>query len=64
MDFTCNSTTFRRGPQWQSENGAPIVNGTRREINQQTFVYYDDYWIRYYEPPAETLEAKKILLNP
>jgi len=53
LDFNCNSTTFRSGPIWQPEGIAPIANGTRREVNEQEFVFYDDYWIRYYKPPAE-----------
>ena len=63
MDFNCNSTTFRSGPIWQPKDIAPIANGTRREVNEQEFVFYDDYWIRYYKPPAETLEAKKYLIE-
>lgn len=63
LDFNCDSTTFRSGPIWQPEGITPIANGTRREVNEQEFVFYDDYWIRYYKPPAETLEAKKYLIE-
>ena len=61
LDFTCNSTTFRKGGRWQS--AGPIKNGTRRTISNQEFVFYDDYWIRYYKPLPETLEAKKTLIE-
>ena len=38
-------------------------NGTRRRIGEKECVYYDGYWIRYYDPPAETLEEKKKLID-
>ena len=63
MDFTCNSTTFRKGPEWRPDDGNPIANGTKRIVNDQEFVFYDDYWIRYYQPPPESLEAKKNLIE-
>jgi len=63
MDFNCDSNTFRSGPQWQSSTAAAVENGTRREVNEQEFVFYDDYWIRYYQPPEETLQAKKNLIE-
>ena len=40
-----------------------IENGSRKEINGKPRIYYDGYWIRYYAPPAETLRAKKELLD-
>ena len=40
-----------------------IENGSRKEINGKPRIYYDGYWIRYYAPPAETLSAKKELLD-
>jgi hypothetical protein len=40
-----------------------IKNGSRKEINGKPRIYYDGYWIRYYAPPAETLTAKKELLD-
>ncbi len=63
MDFTCDSSTFRKGPEWQNGDGSPLENGAKRIVNEQEFVYYDDYWIRYYPPPKETLEAKKTLIE-
>ncbi|MBP50002.1 MAG: hypothetical protein CL396_07975 [Acidiferrobacteraceae bacterium] len=40
-----------------------IQNGARKDINGKSHVYYDQYWIRYYPPPAETLANKKILID-
>ncbi len=40
-----------------------IENGTLKTVNGVPYVYYDDYWIRYYEPPEETLSEKKKLLD-
>ncbi|NKN33878.1 hypothetical protein [Marichromatium bheemlicum] len=39
------------------------ANGTRREIDGDTRVHYDGYWIKYYEPPADTLETKRQLIQ-
>jgi hypothetical protein len=38
-------------------------NGSRREINGVTNVYYEGYWIKYYEPPVDSLSAKKSLIH-
>jgi len=40
-----------------------IANGTRRDIDGEPRVYYDGYWIKYYEPPADNLKAKKHLIR-
>jgi len=40
-----------------------IENRSRKEVNGKPRIYYDGYWIRYYAPPAETLSAKKELLD-
>jgi hypothetical protein len=37
--------------------------GTKRLINGQWRVYYDGYWIKSYDPPADTLGAKKRLIE-
>lgn len=71
MDFSCNSRTFRRCSQWAPKDRsanwpdrrfAP-ENGTKHVVDDQTFVFYDDYWIRYYQPPEDTLEARKTLIE-
>ena len=71
MDFNYNSKTFRRCPawttgpsdqDWSKRNSVP-VNGTQHIVDGETFVFYDDYWIRYYKPPADTLVARKNLIE-
>ena len=42
---------------------APIANGTVRVIDDEERVYYDGYWIKAYDPPADTLRAKKQLIE-
>jgi hypothetical protein len=39
------------------------TNGTRRNLNGKSCVYYDGYWIKCYEPPADSLDAKKRLIH-
>jgi hypothetical protein len=43
------------------ENDTPW--GTKRLIEGQWRVYYDGYWIKAYDPPADTLGAKKRLIE-
>ncbi len=38
-------------------------NGARRRIGDKECIYYDGYWIRYYDPPEETLAAKQQLID-
>ena len=40
-----------------------IRNGARKDVNGKPHVYYDQYWIRYYPPPTETLANKKTLID-
>ena len=40
-----------------------IRNGTRKDIDGKPCVFYDGYWIKRYEPPADSLEAKKRLIH-
>lgn len=40
-----------------------IRNGTIADIDGQRRIFYYGYWIKYYEPPPETLEAKKALIE-
>jgi hypothetical protein len=39
------------------------LTGTKRMIDGRWRVYYDGYWIKLYEPPADTLAAKKSLIQ-
>lgn len=41
----------------------PMENGTRQTIDGLDKIYFDGYWIRYYEPPADNLRAKKRLIQ-
>jgi hypothetical protein len=38
-------------------------NGTRRDFDGKPCVFYDGYWIKCYDPPADSLEAKKQLIH-
>ena len=38
-------------------------NGARRRIGDKDCIYYDGYWIRYYDPPGETLAEKQQLID-
>jgi hypothetical protein len=38
-------------------------NGAKAEVNGHTCIYMDGYWIKYYEPPPESLQAKKALIE-
>src|SRR6266478_6594284 len=40
-----------------------ITNGTKRAIDGQWRVFYDGYWIKAYQVPADTLLAKKKLIE-
>jgi len=40
-----------------------IENGTLREIAGKRSVFYDGYWIKWYEPPGDSLYAKKRLIE-
>ncbi len=40
-----------------------IENGTRRVIDDLEYIYYDGYWIRYYQPPEDNLTNRKRLID-
>jgi len=40
-----------------------IPNGTLRIVDGIKRVFYDGYWIKAYDPPADSLQAKKILIQ-
>jgi len=42
---------------------APIANGTMQVIDGEERIFYDGYWIKAYRPPADTLTAKKKLIE-
>ena len=39
------------------------VNGTRLIIDENEYIYYDRYWIRYYQPLEDTLGNRKRLID-
>ncbi len=45
------------------EENTQIENGTISKTDGVAHIFYDDYWIRYYPPPQETLTEKKKLLD-
>jgi len=40
-----------------------IENSCRKQIDGVTHVYYEGYWIKCYEPPRDSLSAKKSLIQ-
>jgi len=40
-----------------------VENGTRKQINDVTHVFYDGYWIKCYKTPQDNLQAKKYLIQ-
>ncbi len=38
-------------------------NGTRSLFDGLEFIFYDDCWVRYYEPLVESLASKKLLID-
>lgn len=41
----------------------PLENGIRKVIDGVTRVYYEGYWIKCYDPPRDSLTAKKNLIQ-
>ncbi len=39
-----------------------VKNGSKKEISGKPCVFYDGYWIKWYEPPKDSLAAKKKLI--
>lgn len=40
-----------------------LENGSRRTTDGADYVYYDGYWVRYYEPLEESLASRKTLID-
>ncbi|MEF8698275.1 MAG: hypothetical protein V5B32_05070 [Candidatus Accumulibacter sp. UW26] len=49
--------------EWPANGEAPPCEGTRRIIDNQERVLYDGYWIKTYPVPADSLQAKKLLIE-
>jgi len=41
----------------------PLANGAKREIDGDTRIYFDGYWIKYYEPPEDSFEMRRRLIE-
>lgn len=41
----------------------PLDNGTIADNDGTRCIYYDGYWIKYYEPPPDNLATKKALIE-
>jgi hypothetical protein len=41
----------------------PVAPGEKQIIDGQCRVHYDGYWIKVYDPPADSLQAKKRLIE-
>lgn len=54
---------FRDGTEWQSADGETPDDGARRTVDGEVYVYHDGCWIHYYDPPPNTLESKRQLIN-
>ncbi|MTW22336.1 hypothetical protein [Allochromatium palmeri] len=39
------------------------LNGSKRKIDGVMRVYYDGYWIKYYEPPPDSFEVRRQLIQ-
>ena len=46
-----------------TSDGDTTAPGTKRQIDGQWRVFYDGYWIKAYDAPADTLAAKKALIE-
>ena len=40
-----------------------LPNGSRRTVDGAEYVYYNGYWVRYYEPLEESLASRKTLID-
>jgi len=47
----------------ETDMNPPIAEGTVAIIDGMRRVYYDGYWIKVYDPPADSLKAKKQLIQ-
>ena len=42
---------------------SPPENGAKRKFDDETRIFYDGYWIKYYDAPEETLEMRRRLIQ-
>ena len=63
MKHSPNCRHFRTSATWAPAKGESLQDGTRRTVNDTEFVFYDGCWIHFYEPPPDTLENRKTLID-
>ncbi len=63
MTHSPSCKNFRKSDHWATEEASPPEDGGRREVDGVQYVYYDGCWIRFYEPPPDTLENRKSLID-
>lgn len=49
--------------QIKTANGGCVANGTVRELDGKSCVFYDGYWIRRYEVPKDEAAARRELID-
>ncbi|MDO6462381.1 hypothetical protein Q4485_16850 [Granulosicoccaceae sp. 1_MG-2023] len=54
---------FRTDGLWRPRPGEVLTDGSLRTVGGHTYIHYDGCWIHYYEPPPNTLENKRQLIN-
>lgn len=58
-----NGAVERSPPDPDHPGDGGAANGAIAEVGGRTCIYMDGYWIKYYEPPPESLQAKKGLIE-
>jgi hypothetical protein len=61
LHFEGHPLTEPNGHGWDMKNA--ISNGTVRARDGKKRIYYDGYWLRCYDPPLDSLAAKKRLIE-
>lgn len=62
---TSASNISRRENAQQRRPALPpeLINGTIKKVDGKRCVFYDGYWIRYYDPPEDGLGPRKALID-
>lgn len=47
----------------KTEGTSPVANGTIQTVNGKRSIFYDGYWIRYYEVPQDEYSERKDLIK-
>jgi len=57
-----NTKTSTQTPDLSTDTTS-IENGTRTVFNELEYIFYHGCWVRYYQPPSESLASKKLLID-